>query len=399
MYIPPSNNNYNQNYYGYGPNSSYGPPGYGPNRPPYYADQGRNYNNYNNYNNNYNNNYRNIQSFQPLLLDQALEQSSYPSYNREFIKNYIINDYYENGDAKVYLQSIENEKTFVIEYTLSVIFSRKPYKIILYVHIPVLFPNYPPEFYVQKKPNTGLNKSYLNGKIDDKDFKINIDKFLKYDANLNNVQTIIDNIKNEFNKEFPIYRDQKPNQREIFGKNNIDKNKVNEIIIKPDSFTDKQFLNFMRKQVKDILRSKFYDFNTKYKVEQNHKELKTMNDISKMKVGKSDTNNPMNQELEKLKTIQKQLNEIENNLQNQCQQIQNENKSAFEKCEELIKIKDEKDMEYAVMKKTIEDYLVYLRKAYEKRIISFHDMVEQTRLLSREIFSIDYLRKQRKSYY
>ena len=401
MYIPPSNNNYNQSYYGYGPQPPYAAaPGYGPNRPPYYQDQGRNYNNYNNYNNNYNNNYRNVQSFQPLVLEQALERSSYPTYIRDFIKNFIINDYYENGDAKVYLQSIDNEKTFVIDYALSVIFSKKQYKINIYIHIPVLFPNYPPVIYVQKKPNTGLNKSYLNGKIDSEDFKINIDKFLKYDANKNNVQEIINKISQEFNQEFPIYRDNKPNQKEIFGKNNIDKNKVNEIIIKPDSFTDKQFLNFMRKQVKDILRSKFYDFNEKYKVEQNHKELKNMNDIAKMKAGKSDKDsNPLNQELEKLKTIKDQLSQVEYQLQNQCQQLQNDNKNAFDKCEELIKIKDEKDMEYAVMKKTIEDYLVYLRKAYEKRMIDFHDMVDQTRMLSREIFSIDYLRKQRKSYY
>ena len=394
MYIPPSTNNYNQNYYGYGPQPNYGGSGYGPNRQPYYGDQQRNYN----YNNN-NNNYRNIQSFQPLILEQALEQSSYPSYNKEFIKNYIIDDYFENGNAKVYLQNLDREKTIVIEYTLSVMFNNKTYSIILYIHIPVLFPNYPPEIYIQKKPNTGLNKSYLNGKIDLEEFKINIDRFLKYDPNINNVQQIIDKIRNEFNQDFPVYRDNKSTKRQIYGKNNIDKNRVNEIIIKLDTFNDKQFLNYMRKQVKDVLRAKYYDFKEKYKVELNHKELKKMNDIAKMKAGKSDNNNPMNQELEKLRSIKSQLNQIENNLQNQCEQMKNNNKNAFDKCEELIKIKDEKDMEYAVMKKTIEDYLVYLRKAYEKRIIDFHEMVDQTRLLSREIFSIDYLRKQRKSYY
>ena len=395
MYIPPSNINYRPNYYGYGQQPNYGAGGYGPN-PPYYANQQRNYNNYNNYNNNY----RNVQSFQPLLLEQALEQSSYPSYRRDFIKNFIINDYYENPEAKVYLQCSDKEKTFVIEYTLSIIFSNKVFKVILYIHIPILFPNYPPEIYIQKKQGIGLNRSYLNGKIDAEEFKINIDSFLKYDPNLNNIRQIIDKIKEEFNKDFPIYKDNKLfNQKEIFGKNNIDKSKVNEIIIKPDSFTDKQFLNFMRQQVKDILRSKYYDFNQKYKVAQNYNELKNINDIAKIKEGKNDSSNPMNQNLEQLKTIKNQLIQVENNLLNEFQHMQNDKRNAFDKCEELIKIKDEKDMEYAVMKKTIEDYLVYLRKAYEKRVIDFHEMVDQTRLLSRELFSIDYLRKQRKSYY
>ena len=37
-------------------------------------------------------------------------------------------------------------------------------------------------------------------------------------------------------------------------------------------------------------------------------------------------------------------------------------------------------------------------KGYEKKLVSFNDMVNQTRELSREIFSIDYLRTQRKKY-
>ena len=71
----------------------------------------------------------------------------------------------------------------------------------------------------------------------------------------------------------------------------------------------------------------------------------------------------------------------------------------LKKCDELIKIKDDEDMRLLIMKKVLEDYLVYLKKGYEKKLVSFNDMVNQTRELSREIFSIDYLRKQRKNYY
>ena len=48
------------------------------------------------------------------------------------------------------------------------------------------------------------------------------------------------------------------------------------------------------------------------------------------------------------------------------------------------------------MKKVIEEYLIYLKRGYERKIVSFDDMVNKTRALSRELFTIDYLRSQRK---
>ena len=167
-----------------------------------------------------------------------------------------------------------------------------------------------------------------------------------------------DNIKREFNSEFPIYRDKKKQEQELFGKNNLDKNKVNEVIVKTDTFTDGQLLEFMRRQVKDIIMSQYYNFNQKYKIENNNQELKHINDILKIKAGKADiSSNPMNQELEKLRYIKDELNQIENNLQNELQQMQNSCKSAFEKCEEFIKIKDQKDLPRAIelVKKRMEE--------------------------------------------
>lgn len=384
-YIPASN----QNIYGYGaPQTYYGGQVYGQNPLPYQQNPAGNNNNYNNY--------RNVENFQPLTLNNALEKSAYPPYNRDYIKNFIINDYFENTDAKVYLQ----EKLFVIFYTLNIDFNKKKYKIFIYIHIPELFPDYPPEIYVQKKPKTGLNKTYF-GKINPQDFKVNINYFGNFDPSLNSIQNIVNVIKDNFNKDFPIYKENSnKNEPEIFGKNNINKNRANEIIIESENFTEEQFKSYMKKQTKDILRAKLSDFEQKFKINQNYKDLLTINGIVKMKSGKKNesSTDPMCQELERLKKIKAELNGIENELQQEIQQIQNENKTTFEKCDEFIKIKDEKDMEYAVMKKTIEDYLVYLKKAYEKKIVSFNDMVNHTRMLSRELFSIDYLRKQRKSY-
>ena len=74
------------------------------------------------------------------------------------------------------------------------------------VYLPILFPNYPPEFYIEKTTSLGLNKFY-NGKINIPDFKINLDSFLKFDPNTNNIPEIIDNLVINFTQEFPIYKD------------------------------------------------------------------------------------------------------------------------------------------------------------------------------------------------
>ena len=154
----------------------------------------------------------------------------------------------------------------------------------------------------------------------------------------------------------------------------------------------------MKNQTKDILRAQYDEYILKFKIDQNYKELNNINYIVKMKSGNGSNdpnNNPMSGEIDTLNNIKNQFNQIENSLRNELNDMQSEI-NAFEKANELIKVNDEKDLEYAVMKKTIEDYLVYLKKGYEKKLVNFDDMVNKTRMLSRELFSIDYLRNQRK---
>ena len=42
------------------------------------------------------------------------------------------------------------------------------------------------------------------------------------------------------------------------------------------------------------------------------------------------------------------------------------------------------------MKKTLEDYLIFLKKGFEKKVLSFEDMITKTRSFSRELFNINY---------
>ena len=115
---------------------------------------------------------------------------------------------------------------------------------------------------------------------------------------------------------------------------------MNEVIVESDKMTNKQVYELIKKQAKDAVFSKYQQFNSKYKLSQNYKELKTINDITRLKAGNSLNGNehPMNESLNRLKDIKRKLSDIEYNLNQEINNYGNINKTTLEKCEELIKV-------------------------------------------------------------
>ena len=337
---------------------------------------------------------KNVQS---ITLDQALIQSSYPREKHELINDMMINEYIGNPEAKVYFQYKNPEKLFVVEYVLQIYLMNKPYNVDLYMHIPREYPDYPPEFYVGKKKGVCINNEYIkNNMINEGTFQINVEYFCRFNQTKTNIGEIINSLKNSFNKTFPVYKSNTANLYPVPGKNNIDKNLLQQVIIKSEKFTDTQLLDFMRKQVKNIIKNKYNDLNNKYRTPQYYNDLKQM----KMELDSSSNsgNIPTNPHLENLKQIKEELYQIESGIQADIQNIENANGDVLMKCDELIKVKNERDLEFLVKRKILEDYLVFLKKGYEKKVVSLDEILEQTRTLSREIFTIDYLRKSMKNY-
>ena len=405
----PSQNAYYLNYYNqvynvtnynprapnpYYPNGAYGMPNPNRSSPNIYQNQ------------NQNSNYRGVpRPLEKLKLDIALNRSSYSSNNRDLIRETVLDNFSDNTTDKVYLQSSSNDKIFIILKNINCKLVNKAYKIPIIIHLPASYPNTPPEFYIQRRPRVGINKAYYENQkiIDFNTFKIFTDKICAYNPSRNNLAQIIDALKNRFSGDFPIFAEKSNNNNNnqiiAFGPANPDFAKMNEVIVESDKMTNKQVYELIKKQAKDAVFSKYQQFNSKYKLSQNYKELKTINDITRLKAGNSLNGNehPMNESLNRLKDIKRKLSDIEYNLNQEINNYGNINKTTLEKCEELIKVKDEEDMRLVLMKKTIEDLLIYLKKGYERKIVSFDEMVNQTRALSRELFSIDYLRTQRKN--
>ena len=399
-YRPPSSQNaYYQNYYNqqnyviYNNRSNYIP-----NAPNYYPNGGNRYGQVPNPNASSPNiypTYGNIQQMQPIRLDNAINKSSYSSSNRDLILDTILDNFSE--------KQVSSEKIFFVMKNLVAGLVNKTYKIPLIIYLPQSFPNSPPEFYIQKNPKVGINNHYYKNDyiIDPNTFKIYTDKICAFNPSKNNLDEIIEALKKKFSKDFPIFLDKNSvnNQMPPFSPANPDLRKANQVIVESNKMTNKQALNLAKQQTRDIVLKKYQEFKNKYKVTENYYELNTINNIVKLKAGNNanGNENPMIDSLNYLKGIKQKLIDIENGLNQEMQNCGSQKKTPLEKCDELIKIKDDEDMRLLMMKKAIEDYLVCLKKGFERRVVSFQDMVNQTRELSREIFSIDYLRTQRKN--
>ena len=406
--VAPSQPIYYQQYYAQPqPQPAYNRSNYNPNAPhAYYQNGAYGYRPPQNPNasspNIYPNNYGNVQQMQPIKLDEAMNKVTYSSNYKDLILETILDNFSDKAENMVYLQTVSNGKIFVILKTLVTQLVNKTYRIPIIINIPLSYPNIPPEFYMQKKPRTAISKPYYEQEniIDPNTFRINTDKICPFNPGRNNMDEIIGALRIKFGKTFPIYLDKSngSNQMIPFGPNNPDLRYMIQVIVESNKMTNRQALEMLRKQTRDIVLKKYYEFNNKYKVRENCNELGTINNIIRLKAGNSGNGNqnPMNNNLNFLKSLMPKLIDIENGLKQEIEGYGANNKTPLEKCDEVIKIKDDEDMRLLMMKKAIEDYLICLKKGFEKRLVSFQDMVEQTRELSRQLFSIDYLRTQRK---
>jgi hypothetical protein len=278
----------------------------------------------------------------------------------------------------------------------------KTYKIPIVIHLPLSYPNTPADFYIQKNPRTRITKSYYEKDkiIDQNSYRIYTDKICPFNKSKNNLDEVINAMKIKFSNSFPIYAEKSNVNTQPVppGPNNPDQKRMNQVIVESSKMTNKQAIEMLRNQTRDIVIKKYYEFNNKYKVRENHRELGTINNIVRLKSGNSGngSQNPMNDSLNFLKNLKPRLIDIENGLKQEIEEYGSKPRTALEKCDEVIKIKDDEDMRLLMMKKAIEDYLVCLKKGFERKLVSFQDMVNQTRELSRQMFSIDYLRTQRK---
>ncbi len=170
-------------------------------------------------------------NYKYIFLNEALDKSSYPKDKHILIRNFIVNQYYDKKDKKIYFDYSSKEKLFIIEYLLKVYLNEIKYNIRIYAIIPETFPDNNPEFYIKHLPNIAVIKGYIKSNIiNERTLKINIEKFfIQKDYDIDNIISIMNA---KFNEYFPIYKETNIKQCQIIpGKNNFDTIDLKEIII------------------------------------------------------------------------------------------------------------------------------------------------------------------------
>ena len=141
-----------------------------------------------------------------LELEDALSKVSYSEYNLDFIKHFLIDNYSDNDNTRIYIVLDDDGKNiFAIEYKLFFNLFNNKYNVYILVYLPILFPDSPPEFYIRAFNKLGVNRVY-EGKINSDNLRIDLKYFKEFDRIKVNIPEIIDNLIINFNKAFPVFK-------------------------------------------------------------------------------------------------------------------------------------------------------------------------------------------------
>lgn len=350
--------------------------------------------------------YQQPQMKNPITLKEALLRSTYPKFRHEFLESFIKEKFSDPAYTQLYLvQMSGNKNILTIEYKLSVPCGDRFYDLNMLLYLPELFPDYQPEFYIHPISPIGINKVYLNGKIDANTLRINISNFKPFIPEELNIEEIVSEIFSSFTQSFPVYRSN--GNVNYSGPCNLNLNFATPVNVpKNENFSDKNVLDIVKAQVKNMVKTKFEENEKTCRI---HENAAMLNQINNQLIGKLNSQNlggggmnfqngndgNIENDLMVLYQIKEKLSQMENVLQKEVEEKNAKSKEEdfLEKYKACIEIKNEEDFRLVVMKKTIEDYLKFLKKGFEKKVIGLEDCIRLTRKLSLELFSIDYLRK------
>lgn len=327
-----------------------------------------------------------MNKFQKISFNEALEKSDYSEETKDKIKLFIyenITKFEEN--TEIILTYSFGKNIFVIRHILKIELKKIQYSIFILMYLTVDFPNNF-RIYIQKVMDLGINPVCIEKKlIDPTTLELNYQNLLNYKPLEKPITELIEAILLEFSVTFPLYKSKK--KEDYYGPCLLNDDKSFSIIMKKEDLKENTSLNELRNK----LKSKIINLinNVSFEMQKTTSELDAVEE--KIEQILKDCSNARSKENIQLEKIIQTLQSLRTNLTNEIEQLRNNNKTILHKCNEVVKIKDQEKFKYTVMKKTIEDYLKYIRRSMEKNLISLDEGIEQTRRLSKELFFILYI--------
>ena len=376
-----------------------------------------------------------------ISINEAINQSTYLLERKEEITNFFIKNFSQNKLVKCYLkrQSLY-ENIIVIKYEMHIKYNDKLLPVFILIYFYNDFPYDEPDFYFENKPRIAINKNYIDIIVNRMDLRINSKVFYIWDYSTKNIKDFLVKIENAFKLTFPLARtetegnfigncDLKINEciPIIFSNNNI-KSSLLQTMISEAEHNDffKDLFNLKKKiEKKEQKDNNNYLFNYNDEINIEHikelikKEIKdkcekiVIPNIKKVlkekrKKFEEDGNQIKNviQKLDKKELVKKfqstisSLSVLYNKYKTQEKLLietnkkledENETKINLDNLKNYFTVENENVLNLNAIQECEKEYLLILRRAYERKIISFEYIKDEIYNISNELFKIKYI--------
>lgn len=324
-----------------------------------------------------------------INFNEALLKTNYNKNIYEFIKKIILDNFkYTQGKCEVFLTN-SDENIFVIKHKFEITYNNILLPVNLLFYIPVDFPCDIPRLFFLCIDGVFINELYIeNGMVDETTMEIfyNMIPNFSYTPFEMRVSELFDKIKEEFNKNFPLNKQLDKNNN-YTGLCKFDQNNSIEVDF-IEEYSNLDNIDDKRRQIKDKLLKIYDEVSLDVQIT-NSELLETDKKLDEEKIlSDSITDNNFTD----FKNLRDQLQGMKMSLLQELNDMKLINEgNIFENVDKLVFIKNKEKYKYTVMEKTEEEFLMYLKKGFEKKVVKFEELKDNTRDLSREIFYLKYI--------
>ena len=327
---------------------------------------------------------------------EAIELCGYPANIKQNLFEFLVNNY-GGQKHKLFLFS-RNEKApkiFLLQMQMPAKYNNQQYDITLLIYLPLNFPEIVPEVFFEKIGKMKINPN-CSFYIDEDTLKINYSLFFTWENSFKSFKDLIAELYNQFNIAFPV-----------FSLNESDNNNpdLGDCVFRKDLCKEIEFIKAIPEIPSNIPPNNppFNENQEKralVKLLQNNLSQKINFAIQpltatymKLERIKEKINNKL-KDFEKVESKENAIRQTINNLYKEMsfaisppKEIENPDMSNLES----VLLISNKDYYLRLAKeKAIEEYILIIKKSYEKQNIDFNTALNLIRTNSRNIFFLKY---------
>jgi len=332
-------------------------------------------------------------SSQKMKIEEAINLCNYQKHlKNNFVKFLQIT--YGSDKHKLYLfsRNAKAPKLFLLEMQIPIKHKNQKYDIAILVYFPLNFPEIEPEIFIEKIGKMRLDKN-CEFFIDPDTFKINYSIFFKWGKTFDSFKEVIKELYNQFNLQIPVYSYEDINSDAELDNDGdcclkkelcVEIELIKPVVIKenPINFDEKmakrslvQLLQVNLSQKINLAIQPILETSTKLeKLKENI--IKKIKEYDTVECKESTIRQTMYNLYKELDfSIDTSNNDIKQDLNNLDTVLNINNKNKY-----LTKAKEE----------VVEEYLLIIKKSYERQNIDFSTALNLIRTNSRMIFFLRY---------